>query len=178
MDPISPHTYHNRSIQDKGITECTSGSCCAAHFRCFPFSLSFCQTHPWKHALAWFPLICTCTHQLGSQQGLRWELAKKPEMTRQRLERCFQKDTVKKLWLLYRFNKYLTPVWLTTIDPSFCGAQSNLECWGAPEPQSLILTQATATVKPAYLHLLKSAGVSVYFYVCVCTCARGDCRPS
>lgn len=143
----------------------------------FSFSLSFCQTRP---------LTCSCVISLDmymhtpawESARLWWDLAKKPEMTRERLERCFQKDTVKKLWLLYRFNKYLTPVWLTTIDPSFCGAQSNLECWGAPEPQSLILTQATATVKPAYLHLLKSAGVSVYFYVYVCTCARGDCRPS
>lgn len=31
-------------------------------------------------------------------------IAKKAEMTRQCLERCFQKETVKKLWMLYRFN--------------------------------------------------------------------------
>lgn len=105
---------------------------------------------------------------------------------RQCLKRYFQRETVKKLWLLYRFNKDLTPVWLTTIDPSFCGARSNLESWGAAEPHSLILTQATATAKPAYLHPLKSAGVSVccYRYVCVClqrlqtkpnTFAAGSC---
>lgn len=37
----------------------------------------------------------------------------------------------------------------------------------SPRAPSLILTQATATAKPAYLHPLKSAGVPVYFYVYV-----------
>ena len=71
-------------------------------------------------------------------------------------EWCLQNHTVKKLWPLYRFNKSPTPVWLTTIDPSFCGAQSNLKCWGATEPHSLIQIWATAATKPAYSFILSS----------------------
>lgn len=105
---------------------------------------------------------------------LWWGLAQKAEMTRQCLERCFQKDTVKKLWMLYRFN-------LQILVSYTCVANHHrsIILWSpiqfrvsrAPEPRSLILTQATATAKPAYLHPLKSVGVSVYFYVCVSMCA-------
>lgn len=55
----------------------------------------------------------------------------------------------------------------------------------SPRAPSLILTQATATAKPAYLHPLKSAGVSVYLDVYVLlqrlhtklnTLAAGSCE--
>lgn len=48
----------------------------------------------------WFPSPCTC--QLGSQWGFDQSLQRRLKW--QCLERCFQKDTVKKLWMLYRFN--------------------------------------------------------------------------
>ncbi|MEQ2289490.1 hypothetical protein AMECASPLE_033513 [Ameca splendens] len=95
------------------------------------------------------------------------------------LRRCFQRETVKTYGFFIDSIKDLTPVWPTTNDLSFCGARSNLESSGTAEPHSLILNQATASAKPAYLHPRKSAGVSVCPYGCMClyTCSYGDSKP-
>lgn len=124
---------------------------------------------------------CSYIHEHGSQWGCDEYLLRRLKLPDRAWRDVFRRTQLKSYCCfrdsICRF-KSLTPVWLTTIDLSFCGAQSNLECRGAPEPSSLILTQATTTTKPAYLHPLKSVGVSVYFYVYVCMCAEGDCRPS
>lgn len=59
---------------------------------CSPSNTTMKERERKKSVVMWFSLTCTCTCQ------------RKAGMTRQCLERCFQKDTVKKLWMLYRFN--------------------------------------------------------------------------
>lgn len=133
INPVPPHTL---SIMDHSRTRactCIYNAPLACVVLNTWWLLPSCQKQQYNKSVAMrFPSTCNMSSLGVSEAMMRaykkgWNDQTVPGDTF--WEGCFIDS-------ICRF-KYLTPVWLTTIDPSFCGAQSNLECREAPEPPAL-----------------------------------------